>query len=226
MRLKILSKALTITLWASTLVVALCWLFWKEAPFDPEPITVVLGLLSTAVTALLAEYGNRLEQEEFSLPYALAYGYINNFIEPLITQLLRTAKPPVQPKVYIYIPQNLSELSAGNIDRTLAHMRLRNFRDEVVNLELKEGRARDILTIQTADNRQVYFDFPNTLLSLNSLIDYKLESGRNQFSDKAREEMAAAYILKFREIVNELVHKKNLAPYVFFVDKELNFAFD
>jgi RsiW-degrading membrane proteinase PrsW (M82 family) len=70
MKLQFISKALVVLLWLSTLAVALCWLFWKEAPFDPEPITVVLGLISTAVTALVSEFGSRLEEEEFSLPYA------------------------------------------------------------------------------------------------------------------------------------------------------------
>jgi hypothetical protein len=35
-------------LWLATFGVAICWIFWKDAPFDPESITVVLGLFSTA----------------------------------------------------------------------------------------------------------------------------------------------------------------------------------
>ena len=226
MKLKTISKALTVTLWVSTLGVALCWLLWEDPPFDPEPITVVLGLLSTAVTALLAEYGNRLEEEEFSLPYALAFGYVNNFIEPLLTQLLREASPHVRPRIYIYLPESLAELAPASIERTLASLRLRSLKDQVVNLEFREGRARDILTIRSTDNKAIYFDFPNTLLSLNSLIDYKLESRKNKSTEDAREALAATYIRKFREVIETLINKRNMDAYVFFVDKHLNLQFD
>src|SRR5436190_14862860 len=106
MAIRILSKLLMWLLWLSTLGVALCWLFWKNAPFEPEPITVVLGLISTAVTALLSEFDSRLQKEEYSLPYALAYGYVNNFLEPLITQLLKNAEVgSVSPRLYVYLPE-------------------------------------------------------------------------------------------------------------------------
>lgn len=211
-----------VTLWVATLGVALAWLFWKDAPFDPEPITVVLGLISTAITALLSELGSRLEEEEFSLPYALAYGYINNFVEPLISQLLLNATDGKAPRLYIYMPTKLSELAPANIERILGKIRLNKFKDEVVNLQFKEGRARDVLTITTG-NKQAYFDFPNTLLSLNSLIDYKIESRKNKFTDTAREEMATLYIDKFREVADSLLVKKDLKDYVSFLDRDLAF---
>jgi len=226
MKLKSISRVLMVLLWLSTFVVAMLWLFWKDAPFDPEPITVVLGLVSTAVTALLAEYGARLEHEEFSLSYALAYGYINNFVEPLISQLASTLQPgTAKPKLFIYMPSTLRELEPRNIDRIIGQMRMKHFQDQVVNLAFKEGRARDVLTVTSSNNQRVYFDFPNTLLSLNSLIDYKLESRKNQFTDSSRDEMAAGYIAKFKEVVEKLIHDKQLKDYVFFVDKELDIVF-
>jgi hypothetical protein len=225
LKLQIISKIVIVTLWLATLAVALAWLFWKDAPFDPEPITVVLGLISTAITALLSELSSRLEEEEFSLPYALAYGYVNNFIEPLVSQLLMNAKDGKKPKVFIYMPVKLSELEASNIERILGKMRLNNYKDEVINLEFKEGRARDILTINAGD-KHAFFDFPNTLLSLNSLIDYKIESRKNKFTDNAREEMAKVYIEKFRDVVDSLLAKKDLKEYIMFIGKDLVFEFD
>jgi len=216
-----------VLLWVATFVVSICWLFWKDAPFDAEPITVVLGLVSTAVTALLSEFGSRLEEEEFSLPYALAYGYVNNFVEPLISQLLKNIPlGSPRPKLYIYVPEKLNELEPRNIERVIGRIRMKSFEDKVVNLEFQEGRARDILTVSGTGNKRVYFDFPNTLLSLNSLIDYKMESRKNRFSDSIREEMAKDYIVKFRQVLESLINTKDLKEYVFFVDKNLEIVFD
>jgi hypothetical protein len=214
-------------LWTATFAVSMCWLFWKNPPFDAEPITVVLGLVSTAVTALLSEFGSRLEEEEFSLPYALAYGYINNFVEPLISQLLKNIPlGSPKPKLYIYVPDKLNELEPRNIERVIGRIRMKSFEDKVVNLEFQEGRARDILTVSASDKQRVYFDFPNTLLSLNSLIDYKMESRKNRFSDSIREEMAKEYIVKFKQVLETLIRSKDLGGYVYFVDKNLEIVFD
>lgn len=224
MKLQYFSKGLIVLLWFATLVVALCWILWKNPPFDPEPITVVLGLISTAVTALLTEFGSRLEEEEFSLPYALAYGYVNNFVEPLISQLLKNIPlGSPTPRLFIYIPQKLAELEPRNIERVIGRIRMKNFEDKIINLEFQEGRARDVLTVTQQGNKRVYFDFPNTLLSLNSLIDYKMESRKNRFSDSIREEMAHDYIIKFKQVIESLVNSKDLNDYVFFVDKNLMF---
>lgn len=223
MKIQLLSKIFVVLLWVSTLAVALCWMFWKEPPFEPEPVTVLLGLISTAVTALLNEFGSRLEEEEFSLPYALAYGYVNNFLIPLVTQLAK--QTPVggkSPQVFIFLPESMSDLEPAGIEQMLAQMRIKGFHDSVVNLQFQEGRARDILTINH-NNKRVYFDFPNTLLSLNSLIEYQVESRKNTFSSKAREELAQKYIEKFKQVLGELIAKKKLKGVVFFVDKELNF---
>jgi hypothetical protein len=226
MKIQNISKFLIGILWFSTFMVAICWVFWKNPPFDPEPITVVLGLISTAVTALLSEFDSRLQEEEFSLPYALAYGYVNNFVEPLISQLLKNIPlgSPI-PRLYIYLPQKLSELEPRNIERVIGRIRMKSFEDKVINLEFQEGRARDVLTVSQSNNKRVYFDFPNTLLSLNSLIDYKMESRKNRFSDSIREEMAKDYIVKFGKVIERLIEMKDLKDYVFFVDKELNFQF-
>lgn len=101
-----------------------------------------------------------------------------------------------------------------------------SFEDKIVNLEFQEGRARDVLTVTGNGNKRVYFDFPNTLLSLNSLIDYKMESRKNRFSDSIREDMAKEYIVKFKQVIEKLIASRDLDEYVFFVDKNLQLVFD
>ena len=226
MNVQILSRILIWLLWLSTLVIALCWLFWENPPFDPEPITVVLGLISTAVTALLSELDFRLREEEFSLPFALAYGYVTNFLEPLISQLLKDIVPgSPKPTVLIFLPEKLSELEPANIERVIGRLRMKSFEEKVINLHFQGGRARDILTVkQSAGNQIFYFDFPNTLFSLNSLVEFRMESRKNSFPDDKKDEMAHKYILRFRQVLEKLLVKKDLADYVRFVDKNLNFA--
>ncbi len=226
MKIQLLSKSLIFLLWVCTFAVALCWIFWDNPPFDPEPITVVTGLISTAVTALLNEFGSRLEEEEYSLAYALAYGYVNNFVEPLLSELMRvSADEGKAPVLLIYIPEKLAELEPRNIDRVIAKIRMRNMKDEVVNLQFKEGRARDILTVSSGTDR-MYFDFPNTLLSLNSLIDFKVESRKNNFSEAEKLRMGRENIQRFRSVVGQLLEQKDLQNYVRFVDRNLHFLTD
>jgi hypothetical protein len=220
MNLKRISKLLLALLWTSTLATALVWILVDNPPFDPEPVTVVLGLMSTATTALLSEYASRLEQESFSPAFALAYGYVNNFVEPVLTQLIKQHKLDVL--LYIYIPEKLAELEPRSIDRIMAHIRERNFNDEVVNLEFAEGRARDILSIRQSANNPVYFDFPNTLLTLNSFIDYKLNTARKPSHD-ARDLLGRQYIGKFRDTVKEITDAKGLSSHIRFISKDLIF---
>ncbi|HEY3405865.1 MAG TPA: STING domain-containing protein, partial [Ohtaekwangia sp.] len=115
----------------------------------------------------------------------------------------------------------LSELEPRNIERVIGRIRMKSFEDKIINLEFQEGRARDILTVTASNNKRVYFDFPNTLLSLNSLIDYKMESRKNRFSDSIRDEMAKDYIIKFKQVIQKLLEARDLTEYVFFVDKNL-----
>lgn len=45
-------------------------------------------------------------------PPTLAFGYVSNFIDPVITQL---AHNPIRPRLLIYMPQSLQELESGNV---------------------------------------------------------------------------------------------------------------
>lgn len=221
---RIIARVFLVLLWLSTLVIAACWMMGVDTGFEPEPVTVVLGLISTAVTALLLEYANLLEAEEYSLSYALAYGYVNNFIEPVVTRLVDMAGPGEHVVFYIYIPEHLSELYPRAIERTMAKIRKAGFHNDVINLDLEEGRARDIMTVFADGSGDLkYFDFPNTLLTLASLVNYKVPSGKDSFDDDDKDEMGRVYIKKFEEEVRKLVEKKEIADHVDYTDKNLDF---
>jgi len=213
----ILSKIVTALLWLATLSAAFVWAFVPDPPFEPEPMTVILGLICGAVTGLMNEYSRKIEEEEYSVAYALAYGYVNNFVEPVITQVLASGNDP---KLYIFIPEKLSDLEPKSVERYMAVIR-QQFKSHVVQLEMKEGRARDVITIMKHDEdpHKILFDFPNTLLTLNTLVDYKVESRGRSFSLKAKEALASSYIGKFREAIATQVSSKGIAQHVAFVDK-------
>jgi hypothetical protein len=222
MAIKTISKVVMIILWLSTLICAVFWATGVPMPFEPEPVTVILGLVSAALTGLVSEYADALEKEEYSVSYALAYGYVINFLEPVITTILKQTTPGERPKFYIYIPERLQELEPKSIDRTLARLREKNMITQSVNLELMEGRVRDVLTISSESNH-VYFDFPTTLLTLTSFIAYKSDAKKNSFGDEEKIKMGKVFIEKFQETVSKMLVERNLSEYVSFSGKDLEF---
>lgn len=220
MNIRVISKVLLFVLWLCTFAAVLVWAFVKDPPFDPEPVTVLLGLVSAAVTALLNEYSARLSKEEFSTAYALAYGYVNNFLEPVLTQLMKRSDGS-RPGMVIYLPERLTELEPSSIERLMARLREKKLTSKAVNVELSGGKARDLLTIYKSDTDFIYFDFPTTLLTLNSYIDYKMESGKDSFGEEQRLKMGREYIEKFKEAMVKMMEEKQIAEYVSFTDQSL-----
>lgn len=219
--IKKISKVILFILWLATVVAAVVWAFVPDPPFEPEPITVILGLVSGAATGLLNEYSKAIEEEEYSTVYALAFGYVNNFLEPLATQLMSQDKDPV---INIFLPETLADLEPRSVERLMAEVRKR-YSSEVLKLELREGRARDVITIHKSSDPSlaILFDFPNTLLTLNALIDYKVESKKGQFSGKAREALGRKYIGIFRDTILRMAAEKGFGERVRFVNKDLQF---
>lgn len=219
---RFLARGLLAFLWLSTLAVTLIWVTGLPAPFDPEPVTVLLGLVSVAVSALVAEYVSLLEEEAFSAPHALAYGYVNNFLEPVITRLVETVPPGEPLRFFIFEPGQLEDLSPSAVKRTMAELRRLGYSSEVVNLELEAGRARDILTVfRDGPGSVSYFDFPNTLLTLDNLVEYKVPSREGSLAEEKKRELGCSYIRVFMETVRKQADQKRLTPYLRFTGPAL-----
>jgi hypothetical protein len=220
-------------LWAATLYAVLAHILKWRMPYDqdPDPIAALLGLISTAVTALvgffadsLRDHEEQLEEEKYSTPVALAYGYVNNFVEPLITRLMQQAGPHAdEVRLYIFIPDELADLEPAAVARAVARMRAKQFDTQVVHLQLDQGRPRDVLTVMKGGGNTVYFDFPNTLLTLKTVVDYKVRSPKDTTPEKAKRELGTRFIQKFQKSVEEMVAEKHLGDYVKFTDKNLAF---
>ena len=202
------------------LIVGALWIAEIDLPFDPSSMTYMLGIISSGATVLVNYYNKRIKEEEYSTAYALADGYFNNFLEPAVTRLLTEQGMTLE--FLVYIPEHLEELGKRAIDRTMAKLRGAQFETSIINLSLEEGRSRDVLTVMgsdTATNR--YFDFPNTLLTLSNLVDYKLDSEHDSLNEVRRKEMTEEYIGKFRQRLEQRIRQAALDSYILFTDKSL-----
>lgn len=218
---KVLSLILNIT----AVIALVFWLLSKSfnvlgTKIDLEALFV---LLTTMAVFFNQAYKWLLEDAEYSPAYALALGYVNNFIEPAIVQLLENGIK--KPLLYIYKPEDISELYKPSIDMTKASIKNNSFEINELQLDLKHGRARDILTIQKSKTKMIYFDFPNTLLSLSAYIDFKTASRKNEVELKEKAELTKVLLVKFYNKVDELIKAKNLDTHIKYCDKSLQFSF-
>ncbi|WP_320018933.1 STING domain-containing protein [Labilibaculum manganireducens] len=213
--------ALQVILYSFTIGLAIIWFFKLDTSFDVEAGTfILLGIISPSITFVINKYSNKIEAEKFSTANALAHGYIENFVEPIITQLLKKGNSP---SLYIYIPEKLSDLYPKNIDRIKARLTKKKLSIETKSVKLNEGRAnRDIMTISGLSN-DVYFDIPNTLLTLNPLIDFRINSPKNNLSEKEKDELGCMYILAFKETALKLINTKGLNDNIKLIDENLQF---
>jgi len=218
-----------VLLWGATFALGLCLVFGIDLGFDVESAIKSIGTLSTGLTAAVSYFGiqlrstrRELEEERFSTPMALALGYVRNFLEPAVTALIDSAGEEV--KIHVYIPERLEELEPLSRQRILARIRAADFRDDVVRLELDSGRARDIITVtRSGEERPRYFDFPTTLLTLKSLVDYKIASSNGDDGGKDREALGQQYIHRFRDYLLECAGKLHLENHIELTDAKLGF---
>lgn len=207
------------------LIVLALWVSCTSIKFfdvevDHEPLFVMF----TVIYALLNQvYRWLLNESEYSPAYALAAGYFNNFISPVVTQLKEDGiKTPV---IYIYKPEVINELFKENVDRIKAEIRNNSFELSEINLSLKHGRARDVLQVQKSKTKSVYFDFPNTLTSIIPYVDYKVNSRENNTSEEAKRKLIEELIGKFYDKLDELIKIENISYNIKYCDKKIKLEF-
>jgi hypothetical protein len=202
-------------LWAATLAVVLAWIFNWPLPIaaDPEPLSVLLGMISGSVTWLYGLAARRFTQARAELAeerYSLAHA-------------LEQAGPRAGSVVfYIYLPGELAELEDEAVKRTVIRMRGLGYETRTVQLDLRQPRPREVLSLlKSAADSLRYFDFPTTLLTLRQLVDFKLESRKDSSPEEARRELGRAYIEQFRAELQKQLTERDLARHVVLVDRRL-----
>ena len=209
-----IATATVIILWFASIMFAVIWIFGISFPYEPEPLTFVMGLLSMAITGLVNRYSNALEKEKFSVANVLAKGYVNNFVEPVLTQLIKNnSANGEKPLFYIFIPRLLSELTPKGIDRLKGKLKDKGFLEKTVKVKLSEGRGvRDVLTVSNANDKNVYFDFPNTLYALTDFVEFKMNSPKDSLNVELRNKIGKEYIARFKEQLIESLQEKHMYP--------------
>lgn len=202
------------------LIVLILWLLkLKVDYFANIELEALVVILSGSVVSLNQINRKLLEKIDYSPADALAFGYVNNFLLPAITQLKENGE--VKPVLFIYKPEKISELIPSNIDIIKAELRNKSYSLGEINLAPKSARSRDVLTIQKNPDKQVYFDFPNTLLSLLNYIDYKIESKENNSNKSEKEELGKKLISEFYKRVNDLAVEKRINNNLKYCDSKM-----
>jgi hypothetical protein len=161
----------------------------------------------------------KIEALEYSPAISLAHGYVNNFLEPAVNELI--LKNGTDLNFMIYIPDDLEELSDQQIERMKYQIKANGYSLNEIKLKRKTGRPHDVLIVEKQLGEKSYFDFPRTILSLQSYIDYKVESPKNEDSDHKKKALGKKLVEAFHSEVQRLIKKKKLEGIVTFVDNSL-----
>lgn len=202
------------------IVTLIVWAFkLKIVYLDGFELEALFAILSGVGVFLNQIHRKLLEKAEYSPAHVLAYGYVNNFLAPIVLQLKDNGE--TNPKVFVYKPRKIDELFESNIDMMKAELKNRNYSLDGVKLNLRQARARDVLTIQHSQGKKVYFDFPNTLLSLLDYIDYKIDSKANNSSEEEKANLTAELVTEFYQKVDELTEHKRIKSNIKYCDSNL-----
>lgn len=228
MKVKNLAILIQIVLWFTSAFFAIIWIFNIPFHYQPEPITVMLGLISMAVSGLANRYSHALDIEQYSVANVLAKGYVNNFVEPVMTQLMKDSNGNGnKPLLYIFIPELLNELTPKSIDRLKAKFKTKGLSENTIKIKINEGRGvRDVMTVSNSNNKNVYFDFPSTLFSLTDFVEFKMDSPKNSLNVDLKNKIGKEYIERFKKQLIESLQEKQLHPeYIKFTDFDLDIVF-
>lgn len=203
-------------------------LFWVWSDFDkPDPWVNLFGLLSVVfatLAAIWASMQSRLEGD-YSLCFALAHGYVNNFARQALGDLL-SQSPSGQ--FVIFRPAGLEELDDRSVETFKAALLAKGYTSSVRVLQPLGKRARDVFMIQGQRDHAGelrYVDFPATLLTLGSLIDYRNDQQRassgHDMSVTERQLMTRSLIDGFFQEVVRLLAPQVAQGQIVFTDSRL-----
>lgn len=225
----------TLILIASLAVAA----YWVVAPktFNMEPLLVLLGLLYAAVPLvgrwLVAKMSRQLRKEELTLSFALAWGYLNNYLSPVIKRLRSDLANPDNLKFLVYMPRILDELKKDAINETITELTNKGYEVKTVELDFAGEKrkidfrtAKKLKTGTKSTNETKYFDFPTTLLTLEQAVEFKLETKEGKSPKAQKESIGSTYIRDFRDHLETMlqeVRNENIRKNIRIVDGGADF---
>ncbi|WP_108423122.1 STING domain-containing protein [Flagellimonas amoyensis] len=194
---------LSIAILVASFVFAGLWVY--NASFNLEPLLAFLGLFYSVVALLgnwiTKQLEKRVKEEELSIAYALAHGYMYNYLAPVVRGLRKRLPDPSGMVFIVYIPKNLDEFRSHSIDEVITELSNRQYVVDTVELLFEnEKRKMDYRTAKRSEGGTIqYFDFPTTLLTLDKVIAYKMNTNKDSRPDKEIERLSEQYISNFKE---------------------------
>lgn len=210
-RIQTVFQWLSMSILVVSFIFAAVWVY--NASFNLEPLLAFLGL-SYTVVALLGNWitkqlEKRVKEEELSIAYALAHGYMYNYLAPVVRGLRKRLPNPQEMSFIVYIPKNLEEFRSHAIDEVITELTNKQYVVETVELLFEnEKRKMDYRTAKkTSDRTTQYFDFPTTLLTLEKVIAYKMSSNKDSRPDREIARLSEQYISSFKEQLLAMVQQ-------------------
>lgn len=186
------------------------WVYVDREKPDPwVNLFTLLSVIFAALAAIWVSMQSRIEGD-YSLCFALAHGYVNNFVKYALVDLQKLS--PAGGQFVIFRPAGLQQLDDASVNAFKAELVSRGYAPSVRVLEPEGKRARDVFMIQGRKEQGEkirYVDFPSTLLTLASLIDYRNDAHHDEtgryLSVTERQLMTQALIdCFFKEVVRML----------------------
>lgn len=212
-----LDRIQTIFQWLSCIILVVSFVFaglWVyNTSMNLEPILAFLGLFYSVVALLgnwvTKQLEKRVKEEELSIAYALAHGYVYNYLAPVLRGLRKKLPDPSTMKFIVYIPKHLDEFRTHSIDEVITELSNKQYEVDTVELLFEnEKRKMDYRTAKKGDGDVIhYFDFPTTLLTLDKLIEYKLSTHKDSLPDKEIAKLSELYISNFSQQLQSILAK-------------------
>lgn len=164
-----MKKLLNNTFTVLTAALFIFWLFFPNSPYWEATI----GILFIAKEVIIRWQMRKIEDLEFSPAISLAHGYINNFLEPAINELL--SKNGNDLKFSIYIPEDLEELTDQQIERMKIRIQSDGYKLKEIKLKRKSGRPHDVLTVEKKQVKCSILIFPELSYLFNPILTIRLK---------------------------------------------------
>ncbi|MDM0111155.1 hypothetical protein QTI66_03290 [Variovorax sp. J22R133] len=184
----------------------------------------LLSAIFAALTVIRVSMKAQIE-DGYSLAFALAHGYVNNFARVAIADL--KAQSP-DGRFVVFRPTGLDELDDASVERYKQQIASRGYKSSVRQLATGGKRLRDVLMIESQRGEAGelrYVDFPSTLLTLKSLVDYRSEQRRKKsglpLSDSEQGLITQELIAKFFDEVVQMLASDVAEGRVVFTDSRM-----
>ncbi|HSV60235.1 MAG TPA: STING domain-containing protein [Variovorax sp.] len=208
-------------------VLAVIWAGTGNGVFEPWANLMTLCAATAAVLASVwASMHDKVptgkEGDRYSLSYALAYGYVHNFLVGAIEALKTEAHPG---KMFVFKPAKLDQLDPATHEAFKSELVRRGFQLTTRTLDKASNRPRGVLSVYrpTDPANPIHFvDFPTTLLTLSSLIAYQaeraLEDEETAWTEDYRNGLAKEYIDRFFKELSTQADKAGVREWIDFTD--------